>query len=328
MKIVFVVEKKEDPGTRLRMLPVFESVRKEKADVKFIGAPKGLAGRVMMLAGLAGTDVLVLYRKLFKRFELIIIRFLCKRIVYDYDDALMFREVRLGKTLTAGPLRRFLRTVDASDEVVAGNSFLADFARQNCGKVNVLPTPIDTVRLVPREVTRDSNEVIIGWIGLKGNLVYLEELSGVFQRLALKHPNIALSIICNRFIDIDGVNVYKRMWSVDDEARFLQEMDIGIMPLTDDLWSRGKCGFKILQYFGAGKPAVASPVGINSEIIRHGVNGFLAGSEGEWEEFLSAMVSDRPLRERMGSEGRKAVEERYSLDKYLKRYSSIIGIGQ
>ena len=96
------------------------------------------------------------------------------------------------------------------------------------------------------------------------------------------------------------------------------------MPLNDDLWSRGKCGFKILQYFSVGIPVVASPVGINSDIVEHGVNGFLATSPDEWDKYLSALIGDEALRKRMGAAGRRTVEEKYSLERYMERYLSII----
>ena len=137
-------------------------------------------------------------------------------------------------------------------------------------------------------------------------------------------PDVSFTVICSDFPDIEGIKINKKIWSIENELEFLREMDIGIMPLTDDIWSRGKCGFKILQYFSVGVPVVASPVGINSEIVEHGVNGFLATTNEEWESHLTKLLADRSLREKMGAEGRKTVAEKFALKDYLERYVSIL----
>lgn len=323
-KIVFIVHKLEDASSRHRIFPVYEEMKRQGYDCRLSRVPNGFGGRVSLLSKLCGTDVLVLHRKFFKPIELFLIKKLCRKIIYDFDDALMFVEVRRNQPLTGKYTDKFARTAGASDIVVAGNAFLAIHSKLNCRRVEVLTTPVDVKRYVPAADRSEKKEVVIGWIGSKGNLVYLRDLEPVFKNLARKFPQMALSVICDDFLDVDGVKVYKRTWSEEDEIRYLQEIDIGIMPLTDDLWSRGKCGFKILEYFGVGVPAVASSVGINSEIIRHGVNGYLAGSLDEWEKHLGTLIEDAALRKNMGKEGRKTVEGRYSMEEYLTRYCLLI----
>ena len=219
---------------------------------------------------------------------------------------------------------RFRKIMEISDAAVAGNEYLANEAKKHCRRVEIMTTPVDVKLNTPAAPENKRNEVVIGWIGLPGNLFYLDALAPVFQNLARKFPDIALSVVCSDFHDIEGVKINKRAWSIESELEFLREMDIGLMPLTDDIWSRGKCGFKILQYFSVGVPVVASPVGINSDIVEHGVNGFLSATNEEWESHLAKLLSDRSLREKMGAAGRKTVAEKFSLNDYLERYVSLL----
>ncbi|HLB24841.1 MAG TPA: glycosyltransferase family 4 protein, partial [Nitrospirota bacterium] len=306
-----------------RILPLYGELKSRGVQCSYTGVPRGAWGRILFFLRLFGTDLLVLHKKLFGPAQLWLIRLLCRKIIFDFDDAIMFVEDRWKKPVTGKYVSKFRDTVKASDAVVAGNEFLAAQARLTNEKVAVLTTPVDTAEYVPAGRAK-RHGVTVGWIGMKGNLFYLEGLSDVFKGLARKYPDFSLSIICNDFVEFDGVRVNKRVWSEQDEARLLQELDIGVMPLNDDLWSRGKCGFKILQYFSVGIPVVASPVGINSDIVEHGVNGFLATSPDEWDKYLSALIGDEALRKRMGAAGRRTVEEKYSLERYMERYLSII----
>jgi glycosyltransferase involved in cell wall biosynthesis len=322
--IAFVVHKREDPNSRLRIYPVAREMRKRgwRCDVRDV--PKGFMGRALLFLSLARTDVILLHKKLFNRLEVLILKALKKRIIFDFDDAIMYTEARRKQPMTDKFTGRFRKIMEISDAAVAGNEFLANEAKKHCRRVEVMTTPVDVTLYTPGAPKNKKDEVVIGWIGLPGNLFYLKELAPVFQSLARRFPGVALSVVCNDFPDIEGIKINKRTWSIENELEFLREMDIGLMPLTDDIWSRGKCGFKILQYFSVGVPVVASPVGINSDIVQHGVNGFLSTTDEEWESNLAALLSDKSLREKMGAAGRKTVAEKFSLKDYLERYASLL----
>jgi Glycosyl transferases group 1 len=321
IKIAFVVHKESDPSSRHRILPLYREMCARGYKCLYLPVPDGAFGRLGLYLKVAGSDIVVLHRKLLKPFEAAIMSRICGNILYDFDDAVMYTEKRCGRPGDKS-LRKFRKIVASSDAVVAGNSFLAEEARKAGGEPVILSTPVDTANYSPGG--EKAGGVKIGWIGMQGNLFYLKALAPVFQSLARKFPGIALSVVCNDFPDIEGVKINKRTWSVAKELEFLREMDIGLMPLTDDIWSRGKGGFKILQYFSVGVPVVASPVGINSDIVEHGVNGFLAGSDEEWESRLAELISDKSLREKMGAAGRKTVVEKFSLKDYLERYVSLL----
>lgn len=195
--------------------------------------------------------------------------------------------------------------------VIAGNPYLADYARQSNPNVSIVPTTIDTEKyeMVPRK--HDNQVPVIGWSGSFSTVQHLDALAGALKRLARKET-FRLVVIGTPVYKIDGVDVEALPWRSSTEVSDLRQIDIGIMPLPDESWSRGKCGLKALQYMALRIPTVCSPVGVNSEIIQDGVNGFLAATEAEWVEKLTQLLHDKNLRQRLGAAGRATVETKYS----------------
>ncbi|MHC4779495.1 MAG: glycosyltransferase, partial [Planctomycetota bacterium] len=160
---------------------------------------------------------------------------------------------------------------------------------------------------------KDPDVVNLGWIGAPTSLHYLEALRDVWDRVFDANPNVRLKIVSRRFFDCDRMPVEKKEWSLAEEVEDLKSFDIGLMPLTMDTWSEGKCALKILQCHAVGVPVVCTPVGMNKEAVVNGKTGYLAGDADEWVSRISALVRDRVGRIRMGAEGRKRLEEQYSL---------------
>jgi glycosyltransferase involved in cell wall biosynthesis len=188
--------------------------------------------------------------------------------------------------------------------------------------VTIVPTTIDTekYRLLPRP----SNQVpVIGWTGSFSTVQHLDTLAGALKRLARKE-NFRLVVIGPPVYKIDGVDVEAVKWRSATEVSDLRQLDIGIMPLPDESWTRGKCGCKALQYMALAIPTICSPVGVNSEIIQDGVNGLLANSEDEWVEKLTLLLHDANLRKRLGDAGRKTVETKYSAAVHAPRVYEIL----
>ena len=173
-----------------------------------------------------------------------------------------------------------------------------------------MPTTIDTDKY--EVLPRKENEVpVIGWSGSFSTVQHLDSLAGALRRLAQKE-NFRVLVIGTPVYKIDGVDVEALPWRSATEVSDLRQIDIGIMPLPDEPWSRGKCGLKALQYMALCIPTVCSPVGVNSEIIQDSVNGFLAGTEDEWVAKLTQLLNDSKLRARLGAAGRQTVETKYS----------------
>lgn len=252
-------------------------------------------------------------------FEWIISKVLQKRIIYDFDDAIW-----LSDKTDEGFLEKTIRwrskvalVCKWSYKISCGNDYLANYARPFNNQVIVNPTTIDMAK-VNLESTKidfkaDETEVIIGWTGSHSTLKYLEQLESVLQQLAKKHPQVKVLVIADRkpSLTLDRLQFVK--WSKETEIQDLMPISIGIMPLPNDEWTKGKCGFKALQYMSLGIPTIASPVGVNTKIIQHDYNGFLAQTSEEWLTCLERLISNVEERKRLGQEGQKTVEAHYSV---------------
>ena len=194
---------------------------------------------------------------------------------------------------------------------MAGNEFLADYARANTENVTIIPTTIDTDKYEFIERTDNPEIVTIGWSGSFSTIQHLDTIRNVLQELA-KTEKFRLRVIGTPEYQLPGVDVEAIQWRSETELDDLRHIDIGLMPLPDDNWSKGKCGLKALQYMALGVPSICSPVGVNSTIIRDGENGFLAESKAEWVEKIKQLIHSPELRRKLGRAGRETVEREYS----------------
>ena len=274
---------------------------------------------------LRAADVVVLHQIKLSAPEARLFAAFTRRRVFDVDDAIYVRKPRrLGDAPDESPWRKkkFAATCRWADEVAAGNDILAGVARASARAVTVLPTSIDTAGYLP--TTAADEPPTIAWIGSPENLIYLEMIRPALAHLTIRHPTLKMRIICSRFPVWPEVNVECIAWSSATEAKSLAEAHIGVMPLTDDAWSRGKCAFKLLQYMAAALPCVASPVGANTEAVIDGVNGFHARGAEEWERSLESLIVSPELRARFGASGRAHVESRYSMRRYQQGYVELL----
>lgn len=253
------------------------------------------------------------------------------RLVFDLDDLVYGRSVvEFGQPLFKKwqDLSQTEKISARSRAVVAGNSYLKTLALRHNRNVHWVPTPVDTERFRPAAQKPESarEEIVIGWIGIGGGVAYVRLLERVFQELSRKH-RIRLKLITRpdkNPLRMDGVSVRLVPWSREHEVEEMGEFDIGIMPLPDDEWVRGKCGFKLLQYMAMGIPGVSSRLGVNPEIVEEGVDGFLAGEPEEWVEKLSRLIEDSNLRREMGKRAREKAVEKYSLNKWSPVLAGIL----
>ncbi|MBN1684172.1 MAG: glycosyltransferase family 4 protein [Gammaproteobacteria bacterium] len=242
--------------------------------------------------------------------------FLCKNIPYiiDYDDALFHRYDQNRNYF----IRKFFgKKIDyimrSASLVVVGNEYLKKWAGSaGAKKVELLPTVIDLDRynlkpFVPRKTFS------IGWIGTPKTSLYLKLLASVLKKIS-SIINMQLVVIGDVNFQLEGIKILPIPWKEDKEVNLINNyIDVGIMPLKDTPWEQGKCGYKLIQYMACQKPVIASPIGVNKEIIKHGVNGYLASTEKEWFENIMSLYGNISLRKRIGKLGRLAVEQKYCL---------------
>ena len=271
------------------------------------------------------TDAILLQRKLLQRWQLWLLRRAASRLLFDLDDAVFLRDSYAARGIhSAGRLRRFAATVRAADAVIAGNQFLAEQAAQftTAGRVHVIPTCVDPARYPLAQ--HSSGTVQLIWVGSASTLQGLETIRPLLEGLGKAVPGLQLKLICDRFLQLEHLAVVPCTWSEANEATEIAAGAIGISHVPDDLWSRGKCGLKVLQYMAAGLPVVANPVGVHTEMIRHGETGFLATTPDEWIDAVRMLARDPALRRRLGEAGRQRVERDYSVAAGASRWLALL----
>ena len=249
-------------------------------------------------------------------------------IVFDFDDAIFTTEVRGGRKnwLARWKERRNTRGVPAmlglASKAIVENEYTGTYAARFCPVVKITG-PIDT-SLFRKSPRNGQDKVVLGWIGSATSVQYLELIEVPLRRLVEQYPQVSVRVIGANGWLLPGVDVETKDWRLEEEGQDLADFDVGLMPITEDPWTLGKGGYKLLQYMASALPVVASPVGINSEIVEEGETGFLARSDSEWEDRLTRLVEDASLRQRMGSRGRAVAESRYSLSTQQQELMDIL----
>lgn len=324
MKVLFLIQGFSVAASRYRVLQYLPYLQENGVEPTVQLYPRTLKEHLQWFKTLPQYDIVFLQRKRLNQPRLGILRRWAKRIVYDFDDAVMYRNSKADQPISSSRRRRFIQMIRASDFVIAGNEFLRREALAFHPNVEVIPSPIDIRRYRPKDYTALTGRIVLGWIGDHGSIHYLESMRPIFERLGKKFPQVDLKIVCDIFFDCESMRVIKKDWKAEEEVSDLQSFDIGLMPLVDDPWSWGKCGLKIIQYQGVGVPVVCTPVGINRDLVEDGLNGFYAMTSEEWEEKLSQLIEDAQLRERMGMEGLRRVLKNYTLQACAPKLLSIL----
>lgn len=245
------------------------------------------------------------------------------KVIYDFDDAIWIQNVSSGNRKLAF-LKNPAKTgkiISLCDLIFAGNQFLADYASQFNENIRIIPSTIDTDVYKRKPGNENKDTVCIGWTGSPTTVRHFITAIPILKRIREKFgKKVEFRIIGDSNYYCVELDTKGEAWSASTEVEDLSKFDIGIMPLPDDEWEKGKCGMKGLQYMGIGIPAVMSPVGANLEIIQDGVNGYLPRSEDEWVVRLSLLIEDKSLREKIGTAGRQTVIDRYSISAWKQKY--------
>jgi len=246
-------------------------------------------------------------------------------MVFDFDDAVFvsYRSPTNGYLSYLKMASKTKAICRMASHVMAGNPYLAEYAGRVNQNVTIVPTTIDTEKYTVSERRSESAIPTIGWTGSFSTVQHLDTVRPALEKLARKIP-FRLRVIGTPSYQLDGVEVEAMPWRSDTELEDLNKIDIGIMPLPDDAWSKGKCGLKALQFMALGIPTVCSPVGVNTEIIQDGQNGFIADGEDEWIEKLSLLVGSPELRRNLGMAGRATVESKYSANVQAPRVHELL----
>ncbi len=251
--------------------------------------------------------------------KLSLLKVFAKKMVYDFDDAVMHG----NKGESATRRKRFSAIVRASKAVLCGNSFLMEEAgRYRDSGIHYMPTTVD-IDEYPVKVHEERKIFVVGWIGTSSTLRYLDSIRELILSIT-DREGLEFRVIADKPFGVEKRGITFQRWNKEREKAMLLDLDMGIMPAEDDLWSRGKCGLKLIQYMAMGLPSVTNPVGVSKEIVADGVNGFLRADMRGWEEAIGALGSDVALRRQIGAAARQTAVERYSLQTWGKRFAEIM----
>jgi glycosyltransferase involved in cell wall biosynthesis len=289
--------------------------------------PRSPLGWLRLAPELGGSDGVIVQRKLLHPWQLFFLRRAAPFLVFDFDDAVFLRDSYATKGLHSFRRhRRFIAMASAADVVVAGNAFLADESRRRAGvlRVHVIPTCLDPETYPLAEHCRAGTDIRLVWIGSSSTLRGLERARPLLEEVGRGYPRLSLHLVCDRILTLQNLHVVPCPWSEAKEAAAVSAADIGISWVPDDLWSRGKCGLKLLQYMAAGLPVIANPVGVQAEIVRQGETGFLAETPQQWVQAISRLAGDPGLRRQMGLAGRRRVSEVFHVKIGAARWTELL----
>jgi glycosyltransferase involved in cell wall biosynthesis len=330
MRAVGLVERPDHVCCRYRLRAYTSELQSRGWQVELRPLMSSLLARLYPLREDHTADVVVLQRKLLDAFRLRLLRYNARRLVFDFDDAVLYRDSYAEKgSLCPRRAIRFRRMVEFADAVVAGNEFLAEQAAQftQRDRVHVVPTCVNPARYPMLAEHRNAESVELVWIGSTSTLRGLVRATPLFEAIGRYVPGLRLKVVCDSFPQFDRLPVVPVFWSEATEAHELARSDIGISWLPDDLWSRGKCGLKVLQYMAAGLPVVTNTVGVHTDMVEHGRSGFLVETKSDWIEAITTLAADPALRRAMGRRGRQIVEERFSIARWAPVVDGILSGG-
>ena len=285
---------------------------------KIMATLKGYISRLLLLLQISNYDFIFLQREMAPLgpplFEWLYIKLFGKKVIYDFDDAIWLESVS-DQNIIAARFKNAGKVADIckwSYKVSCGNEYLCNYARQYNQQVIYNPTCVDTEKRHNILSNHDVKRITIGWTGSFSTLKYLDMVENALKMLQ-ENYDFDIKIICNERPSLELKNIHFIQWSEENEVPELASCQIGLMPLTNDEWSEGKCGFKLIQYLSLGIPAVSSPVGVNRIIIEEDINGYFAVTDSDWYNAIEKLILDAGLRKKMGRAGRDKIEAQYSL---------------
>ena len=307
--VLFVTKQKNAASTRYRALAYFPLLREAGWEPNLAEVSGGLISRINMLRAAAGADVVVIVRRTLPTAVTRLLRAAARRLVFDFDDAI-FATPR-GPSTTRR--RRFQAIASRCDQVWAGNDYLLEQARAHCRDTRYLPSVVDPPAY-PTDTPKPSDSIDLAWIGGSSTRAYLEEAIPSLENAARHIGQLRLKIIADFTLSPSHLPIVAVPWSRENEAHELATCHIGIAPMPDNNWTRGKCGVKVLQYMAASLPVITSPVGANVKIVCDNQTGLLADGDAAWTQGVVHLAHDGPLRARLGAAGRSRVEQHYALN--------------
>lgn len=322
MKLLIITHNTDRSSFKERIAVYLDTLRDNGINCTTEILPSGFLARRNLFKSSREFDGVFLHKKKLSLPDAFFLRRYYRKLIYNFDDAVMYDQKNPSRNSLLR-LMAFRRTVRMADMVLVGSSYLAEHALKFSSNVEILPLGLRVNLYNITVPPKTDGKIRLVWIGSESNVKYLEQIKPVIEEVGSRFPNVVLRIIGDKFFDMPNVPVEKLKWSEQIRGLGLVESDIGLAPLPDDRFTRGKCSFKVLEYAAAGLPVVASPIGTNKDHIREGVTGFLAENHDKWLEKISLLVGAPQLRTSMGMQGRQFAQQ-FDVAVIGKRLADII----
>jgi hypothetical protein len=322
MKLLILTNNPQRASFRQRIGVYLDILRATGIDCEVARLPSGFLGRRKLFKRAADFDGVFLHKKGLNLFDAWCLRKYSRKIIYNFDDAVMYSDKNPDR-YSRSHFVPFRRTVRLAGIVITGSSYLAEQAKRFNSHVEVLPIGLKVSDYRSDCRIKADDKIRLVWIGSRSTLGYLKEIRPAIEEIAARFDNVILRIISDEFPEPGNMFVERRLWSKDTRGIDLATSDIGLAPLPDNRFTRGKCSFKVLEYSAAGLPVIASPVGTNSEYVKEGVTGFLAADARQWVDRMVQLIENSQLREQMGREGR-AYAERFDVSVIAGQLAKLI----
>ncbi len=307
MNILVITNNPNRASFRQRIEVYLDTLRTNGIDSEVAKLPSSYLARRKLFKRAADFDAVFLQKKGLNLFDAFWLRRYSKKIIYNFDDAVMYSDKK-PELDSPSHFIPFRRSVKLADMVIVGSSYLADHAQKFNPNVKVLPLGLKVSDYKIDCPPKNDGKIRLVWIGSESTLHYLAEIEPALEEIGLRFDNVVLRIICDDFFDLQNMEVEKRLWSKETRAFDLATSDIGLAPLPDNRFTRGKCSFKVLEYSSTGLPVVASPVGTNPDHIRENITGFFATDTDQWIAKISQLIEQQNLRKQMADAGRAHAE--------------------
>lgn len=323
MNLLVITNNPQRPSFRQRIKIYLDALSKNEVNCEIARFPSRFVIRRKFFRRCADFDAVYLHKKKLNCLDACWLRRYSRKVIYDFDDAVMYSDKDPCRKSYSRE-RLFRRTVKSANLVIAGNSYLADHARRYNQNVQILPTGINVDDYQVAADRENDGKIVLVWIGSKSTLKYLNQISEALEEIGQRYPQAVLRVICDEFPDLTHIPVEKKTWSLESQAVELATSDIGLSPLPDNRFTRGKCGFKILQYAAASLPTIASPVGVNRDYVQDGVTGYHAINHKQWVDKISRLIDNSQDMKSMGQNARREVEKNFDIKILGKRLCEMV----
>lgn len=318
--ILFVSKGENSSSTRYRALQYFPKFIEAGWLPKHATISGGVISVIKALFAANQADVVILLRKTFPYPIFLVLRKLSKKIIFDFDDAIFCNS---DGSYSKTRMRRFEATVSNCDYIFAGNDYLANEAKKFNAKVSVIPTSLDTNKYNLTCQKSDAAFELV-WIGSQSTRKYIAEIIPSLEIAAGTIPNLQLKIIADFELSSAQLTIKNVAWSAHSEALELCKADVGLAPMPENNWTKGKCALKVLQYMAASLPVISSPSGVNADVVENGISGYLATDNHQWVNLLVQMHKERKKLVRMGEHGRRRVQSEFSISAVFQKMLHIL----